>query len=799
MQIEEIPSISFKERTEKMKEKLVTEPHEICIERARLITESYKTTKGEDPIIRFAKAMEHYLTHMTIKIWDDEVIVGNRATKYSGAPLFPEVRIDLIESDYKTYDTRSLHPLLLSNEEKTYIGEELVPYWKFEEETVVERFKKKIISDSTLQELTEGGIMVGVDAEFMNGIGHFFPGHRTLLKYGINGLIEKAEKKLVEFSDEVSKTTFLQSVIILCNAVKQFIQRFSELAKKKAESELNSTRQSELYEIADICRNISGNPPSSFKEAIQLIFFNFLVCGLEDGGHGISVGRVDQELYPFYLKDKNEGKISDEETQFLVECFYIKMNPLWNYQMAMALNGGMEGPATGGRAENLTIGGVDRDGNDATTELSYIMLDAYTHLRTVQPTFSIRIHKKTPDDFLDKVGQSIKSGACVALFNDDVMIDGLVKLGFTLEDAREYAPVGCVEPQHPFKSFASTSATMYNIVKYLELALTNGIDMVTKLDYGFRNKKKITSYEDLWDAFKEQTSYYIKYNVLGMEAADAAIAELNPQPFLSATTEDCLDKGLDVTRGGAIYNFTGATMVGLATVADSLAVIKKVVFEDNLLSLEELVEMLMKNYRGIYRGKKGREWKEIFINKIPKYGNDNDYVDSIATDVVELFCNESLKHTNYRGGKFNPGFFTNGAEGMVGMMTGASADGRRSQARLSNGVCPTTGMEKNGPTAVLNSVKKFDHALATNGNALTISIHPNTLNSEVFRSLIQTYFQPDGGFHVQFNVFSKDTLIDAQSNPEKYGILPIRIAGYSVDFIALSKKIQNEVISRTIH
>ena len=790
MQLEQISYSSYKDRILKMKERVVNQPHEICIERAKLFTESYKKTKGESPNIRFAKAMEHFLTNLTIKIWDNEFIVGNRATKLVGTPLYPEVRIDTIEQDYNTYDSRLVQRLLLSNEDKRYIEEELIPYWKLEEDTVQERFQKNLSSD--LRDLMEKLVFL-VDVELTNGIGHFLPGHGPLLKYGINSLIRKAEKKIIEFSDDNSKITFLQSAIIICNAVKKYIQRFSDLAKNKAESESNSKRQSELYEIAKICHNISENPPESFKEAIQLIYFNQLLCGLEDGGFAVSVGRSDQDLYPFYLKDKSEAKISDEEVQFLVECFYIKLTTLWNYVLSKGVVAAEGPPIT----ENLTIGGVDRNGKDATNELSYIMLDAYTHLKTVQPTFSIRIHKMTPDDFLYKVGESIKAGASVALFNDDVMIKSLVKLGFTLEDAREYAAIGCVEPQHPFKSFGSTNANQINIVKCLELALTNGIDMVTRVDYGVKSNKKITSYEDLWEAFKDQTIFFIKNMVLTMDVLDASISELNPQPFLSATTENCLEKGLDVTQGGAIYNFTGAQLIGLATVTDSLAVIKKIVFDDKLLSLEELVEILKKNYRGTYQGRKGSEWREIFINKVPKYGNDDDYVDQIAVDVVNFYCDEILKQTNYRGGKFNPGILSTAFHLAFGIFTGASADGRKSKVQLSNGVGPTNGMDKNGPTAILNSVKKLDHGLITNGDSLILAFHPNTLKLDIFPSLIRTFFQPDGGFHIQFNVVGKDTLCEAQRNPDEYRGLVVRIAGYSVLFTELSKLAQNEIIERT--
>jgi len=285
--------------------------------------------------------------------------------------------------------------------------------------------------------------------------------------------------------------------------------------------------------------------------------------------------------------------------------------------------------------------------------------------------------------------------------------------------------------------------------------------------------------------------------VLTMNALDKTIAEINPQLFLSATTDDCIERGLDITNGGAVYDFTGPQLIGLATAADSLAVIKKIIFEERLLDFDELVTILMKNYRGTYRGKKGDEWRQIFINKVPKFGNDDDYVDQIAVDIVKEFCDEISKYTNYRGGKFNPGIYSTSLHLAFGAFSGASADGRKSRDPLSNGLCPTHGRDKKGPTAILNSVKKLDHGLMTNGNSLILAFHPKTLNNEVFIPLIRTFFVSDGGFQIQFNVVGKEILCNAQQNPDNYRGLIVRIAGYSVFFTELSKNAQDEIIART--
>ncbi|HUX98827.1 MAG TPA: formate C-acetyltransferase/glycerol dehydratase family glycyl radical enzyme [Candidatus Deferrimicrobium sp.] len=794
MVMDQVTLLKYQERTLQMKNKIILQPHEICMERAILFTESYKKTRGENPIMRFAKAMDHLLRNMTIKIWDDEFIVGNRCTKYVGTPLYPEVRVDSLELDCDLYNRRQFQHLFLSEEDNRILKDEIIPYWKNEEETVQARFMKNLPDD--VKAIMNTLVFV-VDTELTNGPGHFLPGHENILKFGINGLLQKAMTQLREYAgpgpENSSKRAFLQSVIIVYNAAKAFIQRFSNLAREKAEMEPNPERKKELREISKICENISENPPSSFKEALQLIFFNHLICGLEDGGFAISVGRLDQYLFPYYLKDKETEKITPEEVQFLIECFFLKLCTLWNYILNKGTIAG-EGPPI---AENLTIGGVDRTGNDATNELSYLILDAYTRLKTVQPTFSIRIHENTPEDFLIKVAETVKSGASVALFNDQVMIRGLQKRGFTLEDACEYAPIGCVEPQHPHKSFGSTNANQLNIVKILEMTLSNGRDICTGASYGPKNEKPITTYNDLWEVFLSKMRYYIKNMVSTMDALDNAFAELDPQPFLSATIDDCIERGLDITKGGAIYDFTGPQLIGLATVADSLAVIKKVVFEDQLLPLEELVAMLKKDYKGTFQERKAREWQQTFMNRVPKFGNDDDYVDRIAVEVAKAYCEEIAKYTNYRGGKYNPGIYSTSFHLAFGAFTGATADGRKMGLPLSNGLGPTHGMDLKGPTSLLNSIMKLPHDMMTNGNSFIMAIHPNSVIIDKFLPILRIFLGSEGGYHIQFNVCGKDTLIDAQSNPDNYRSLVVRIAGYSVYFTELSKGAQNEIIART--
>jgi len=790
MQIEELSHPDFRDRIDQMKNTILLEPHRICTERAQLFTDSYKKTKGEPAIIRFAKAMDYLLTNMTIKIWPEEFIVGNRCTKLVGTPLYPEVRVDTIETDIDIYDKRSTQRFLITEEDKLLLKEKIIPYWKNEDETVQERWFSYLN-----EELRQGliDLVYIIDTDITNGNGHFFPGHENVLKFGYDGLIQKAEQSLKKYSDNEEKATFLNSVLIVLRGAKKYIQRFSNLAEELAVKESNPQRQTELEEISEICKNIAGPTPKSFKEALQLVYFTHVICGLEDGGFAISIGRLDQELYPYYIKDIKNGRISNDKAQFIIESFYLKLSTLWNY----VLNKGIiaaEGPPI---AENLTIGGLDREGNDATNELSTLLLDAYARLKTVQPTFSVRVHQETPEELIYRTAEAIKNGASIALFNDEVMVPGLNALGYTIQDAREYAPIGCVEPVHPYKSLGRTNSTQINLAKILELTLNNGVDMFKRNKYGLENTKKITTFKDLWEEFIRQLKFFLKPMVKTKNLLEKAISELNPQPFLSATTDVCLERGLDITNGGAIYDFTTTQAIGLATVADSLAVIKKVVFEEKLLPYEDLIKMLKKNYRGTYQGKKGEEWRQIFLNKVQKYGNDSEYVDSIAKDLAKIFCEEVLTFKNYSGGKYNPGIYSTSFHLAFGAFTAGTADGRKSREALSNGVGPSHGADKNGPTALLNSVKKLENELQTNGNSLILSFHPKTFRTDLFPGLINSFFGPNGGYHIQFNIVGKEILCDAQAHPQNHPGLVVRIAGYSVLFNELSRPAQEDIINRT--
>jgi formate C-acetyltransferase len=439
----------------------------------------------------------------------------------------------------------------------------------------------------------------------------------------------------------------------------------------------------------------------------------------------------------------------------------------------------------------VTVGGVGADGEDATNELSYIGLDAYADVRTVQPDFGVRLSVKTPEDFVRKAIEYAKDDVLMHLFNDEAVIESLQRAGHTLEDARDYGVVGCLEPNAQGKTFASTFAVQFSGIKCLELALSNGVDNIFGHQSGIESgdPAAFTSFDDVWNAYHAQVSHFMGQMAKGMAVLDRAIAELVPSPFASAMIDGPMEKGLDLTRGGAIYNSTGVQFIGFSNVVDSLHAVKKAVFEDGVMSLAELAGCLAEDWDD------ADDKRSYLLHKVPKYGNDNDEVDATAARVLEHFCDEVLKHRDYRGGAFWPGVFTVGFHIVMGAFAAASADGRHAGDVLGNGITPTNGGALSGPTAVLNSVTKLPLTRIYNGVNLNMRFDGSKLKAEILTALVQTYFR-QGGRQVQFNMLDSATLKDAQAHPEKYRDLVVRVSGYSALFTGLSETAQNEIISR---
>ncbi len=775
-------------RVERLRARIIDAPQEVCVERARHLTRSISRNTGQDELTRMSVALGEILENMSVIIREDELIVGCRTSKLKGAPLFPENKSRWIQGDVDAFEERVLQKALIREEEKREVLEDILPFWAGK--TVEDRLEQ-IIPPDVAEDMDK--YIFTMMLEITYGIGHFTMDHSRILREGLKGIIEDAERSL-EALDRKERTgdkgAFYQAVIRSLGAAVRFAHRYADHAATLARAERDPERKRELENIAKVCRRVPEHPAKNFHEAVQSVYFIHLIAQIESGGNSISLGRIDQVLRPWYEQDRAEGVITSEAARELISLLFLKTNEIWNVLEEAFIPGG-EG-AEGKTTQNVTVGGLDPDGDDATCELSHIGLEAYADIGTVQPNFGVRISRKTPPNFFLRAAEHARDGILMHFFNDEAIVESLVDSGHTLEDARNYGVVGCLEPNAQGKTFASTFAVQFNGIKCLELALSNGIDntfgYLSGLETG--DPARFGSFEDVWKAYTAQVSHFLGQMVRGMAALDQAIAERVPSPFASAMIQGPMDKGLDLTRGGAVYNATGVQYMGFANVADSLYAVDRAVFQDGEVSMQELAEWLAEDWMD------AEDRRAYFLNKLPKYGNDVDEVDAMAARVLDHFCDELAGHRNYRGGRFWPGVFSVGFHVAMGAFTAATPDGRGSGDVLGNGLTPTTGNEQAGPTAVINSVTKLPLKRVYNGANLNLRFPGKTTQPETLQSFIRSYFDR-GGFQVQFNMVDSDTLRDAQERPKNYRDLIVRVSGYSAHFTGLSDTAQDEIISRT--
>ncbi len=775
-------------RVDRLRWKIIDAPMEVCIERARYITESMKSNWERHPLERMSLAYEHILNNITPVIRDDEIIVGCRTSKLKGAPLFPENKSRWIEGDLECFDTRELQTALITHAEKKELRNDILPFWqgKTVEDVMESRMPQDVNDDMDKYIFT-------MMLEITYGIGHFTMDHQRVLSKGLRGIIDDARTKselLPSQGEQNEKTLFYEAVIRSCNAVIVFAHRYSDLARSLARSEKDSDRADELETISRVCARVPEYPAESFHEAVQSLYFIHLVSQIESGGNSISPGRVDQILNPFYMADREAGRITPEEAQQLLSLMFIKTNEIWNVLEEAFIPGG-EG-TQGKTTQNVVVGGLGDDGEDATCELSYLCLDAYADIRTVQPNFGVRLSSKSPKEFISKAVDYVRDGVLLHMFNDEVIVGSLIRSGHTLEDARNYGIVGCLEPNAQGKSFGSTFAVQFNGIKCLELALFNGVDNIFGYPSGIEtgDPADFKDFEDVWNAYHKQMSHFVNQMVRGMHVLDQAIAENVPSPFASAMIEGCLEKGLDLTRGGAVYNSTGVQLMGFANIVNSLYALKKVVYEDGRLSLLELIDMLSDDWH------EAEDKRTYLLHRVPKFGNDDDRVDDMAARVMDHYCDVLGSHKNYRRGAFWPGIFSVGFHISFGAFTGATPDGRQAGEVLGNGVTPPTGSAISGPTALMNSVVKMPLTRVYNGANLNMRFQGKRIKTEHLVNLVRTYMQ-NGGMQIQFNMVDSEVLKDAKRFPEKYRDLFVRVSGYSAEFTDLSEMAQDEIISRT--
>ena len=805
--------------------------------RARLITESYMETEGEPIITRRAKAFAHILRNIPIIIRDEELIVGSTTIAPRGCQTYPEYSFQWLEDELDTVETRSADPFYIAEETKEELRR-VHKYWKGKttSELATSYMAPEAIAAIDHNIFTPGNY-------FYNGVGHVTVKYEEVLAIGYEGIIAKAQAELdsCKVGDEnyAKKSHFLNAVILSCQAVIEYAQRYAELALEMADRCRDQARKQELLVIARNCSRVPAKGATGFYEACQSFWFVQQLIQLESSGHSISPGRFDQYMYPYYKKDMEQGNISREYAQELMDCIWVKLNDLNKCRDAASA----EGFAGYSLFQNLIAGGQDKDGNDVTNDLSFMSIQASMHVHLPQPSLSVRVWNGTPHEFLIKAAELTRTGIGLpAYYNDEVIIPALQNRGLSLADAREYNIIGCVEPQKAGKTDGWHDAAFFNMCRPLELVFSNGIDKGVQVGVRTGDVTKMATFDEFYDAYKKQMEYFISLLVNADNAIDVAHGERCPLPFLSCMVDDCMKAGKSVQEGGAVYNFTGPQGFGIANMADALFAVRKLVYEEKKFTMAELKEALAWNYgKGLDEKSaadiaetvlgemkkagqtvdaqaaaamisslvgmkpepaKAARFEEIhnLIEEVPKFGNDIPEVDYFARDVAYTYTKPLQNYKNPRGGMYQAGLYPVSANVPLGGQTGATPDGRYAHTPVADGVSPSAGKDVKGPTAAATSVSRLDHFIVSNGTLFNQKFHPSALSGreglEKFVALIRSYFDQKG-MHMQFNVVDRETLLDAQKHPEKYKHLVVRVAGYSALFTTLSRSLQDDIIRRT--
>ena len=805
--------------------------------RAKLVTESYKQTEDEPIITRRAKAFAHILHNIPIIIRDEELIVGSSTLAPRGCQTFPEYSFQWLEDELDTVATRTADPFYIAEETKAELRE-VHKYWKGKttSELATSYMAPEAILAIDHNIFTPGNY-------FYNGVGHVTVKYEEVLAIGYEGIIAKAQKELEECNvgdgDYAKKSRFLEAVIMSCQAVIDYAHRYAELAEQMAYQCQDPTRKQELLQIASNCTRVPAKGARNFYEACQSFWFVQQLIQMESSGHSISPGRFDQYMYPYYKSDMEAGNLTREFAQELMDCIWVKLNDLNKCRDAASA----EGFAGYSLFQNLIAVGQNKDGEDVTNDLSFMCIQASMHVHLPAPSLSVRVWNGSPHEFLIKAAELTRTGIGLpAYYNDEVIIPALQNRGLSLEDAREYNIIGCVEPQKAGKTEGWHDAAFFNMCRPLELVFSNGMDKGEMVGIPTGDVTQMKTFDEFFDAYKKQMEYCISLLVNADNAIDVAHAERCPLPFLSCMIDDCLKEGKSVQEGGAVYNFTGPQGFGIANMADGLFAIRKLVYEDKKVSMKELKEALawnydkgldaqsagdmtemimkamqkagrnvdastaeglLKTFMGMKPGEqKTQRFKEIhdMIDEVPKFGNDIPEVDYFAREVAYTYSKPLQKYNNPRGGKFQAGLYPVSANVPLGGQTGATPDGRYAHTPVADGVSPSAGKDVKGPTAAATSVSRLDHFIVSNGTLFNQKFHPSALSGreglEKFVALIRGYFDQKG-MHMQFNVVDRQTLLDAQEHPEKYKHLVVRVAGYSALFTTLSRSLQDDIIRRT--
>lgn len=829
--------IEKSERIPRLVEHLFEKMPVIEADRAVLVTEAYKATETEPIIMRRAKAFEHILRNIPIIIRPEELIVGSATIAPRGCQVFPEFSFEWLEAEFDTVETREADPFYISEDTKKTLHE-VYKYWKGK---TTSELATSYMAPEALTAIEHNIFTTG--NYFYNGVGHVTVQYDKILAIGYEGVIKEVQAELDKLSygdaDYIKKSQFLRAVIISCNAAIQYAYRYSELAAREADECNDAVRRQELMEISRICSKVPAQGADSFYEACQSFWFIQMLLQVESSGHSISPGRFDQYMYPYYKADLDAGRITREFAQELMDCIWVKLNDLNKCRDAASA----EGFAGYSLFQNLIAGGQNEEGEDVTNDLSFMCINASMHVYLPMPSLSVRVWNKTPQDFLLRAAELTRTGIGLpAYYNDEVIIPSLMSRGATLQEARNYNIIGCVEPQVPGKTEGWHDAAFFNMCRPLELVFHNGKDEGVQVGLETGEVEDMKTFDEFFNAYKRQMNYMIELLVNSDNAIDVAHAERCPLPFLSCMVDDCIKRGKTVQEGGAVYNFTGPQGFGIANMTDALYAVKTLVYDEKKVTMADYKEAIEHNFgkqldheeavkvtqtlveklvdqgvavdeakiQEIYQLSKANGVPEdkrlkyeaihAMIDEVPKYGNNIEEVDKFAKEVAYTYTRPLEQYKNPRGGMYQAGLYPVSANVPLGAQTGATPDGRYAYTPIADGVGPVAGKDVLGPTATANSVSVLDHFIASNGTLFNQKFHPSALAGvqglTKFVSLIRGFFDQKG-MHMQFNVVSREILLDAQAHPENYKSLVVRVAGYSALFTTLSRSLQDDIIRRT--
>ncbi|MFC1851320.1 pyruvate formate lyase family protein [candidate division CSSED10-310 bacterium] len=761
----------------------------ICPERAVLWTAYHQNplNRRKPVVIQMAEALREVLVNKSISIYDDELIVGNFSSRRVGGSLFPELHGVPVMEDIFKFSKRETNALEISRADIWQLLK-IVPFWalKFVSIRAYRSPLKKI--RFLVNQLRNIFYLINESG----GISHLAPDYAKLVSLGTDGIRQEVQGFQSQFPAQSPAWYFLEAVAIIAEGLALFGERYAILAGTMAAREPDPTRKSELETLAHICQRVPRKGARTFHEALQSLFFAQIAINLESLDNSVCPGRMDFYLFPYYHKDVTSGLLTREQATELIAAFSIKMSeivPVFSERITR-FHGGMF------NGQVVTVGGTDSTGRDSTNELSYIFLEVMNRLRMRQPNYHARFHPDSPSDYVNTITRILVEGSnSPALYNDQVIVDTMCKQGYKIEDARNYTAVGCVEPVSQGKSFSSTDAAIFNVPIILELALNQGKRFGSFFRAGARTRpvSKMTTMADVEHAFEIQLKFQLYKLILDLQAVELANRKLHPTPLTSMLLEGCLESGTCSTAGGARYNFSGIQCVGPTDTGDALYAIEQAVFVTEKLTLKELVDHLKNNLQD--------EQLRNYLRGLPKFGNDEAEVDRWTIYVINEFRRIITEHTNTRGGNYVPGLYSVTSHEFFGQITGALPHGRRKGESFASGIAPGNGMDRNGPTALLNSINRIDFSNITNGANFNIKFDPYCLRGQTgllaLHSILKTYFRR-GGMQIQVNVLDPSILLEARDNPDLYPHLLVRVSGYSAYFNDLSPEMKDEIIRRTV-